>query len=373
MHAAEQQRAPARRRTPGGTGDGADVGTRPEQVQDLVRVSDEPVPWVARKHGSDRIFRGRLLAGTAVLPPRIAPTSHDAITVGLASRPLVLRSVGVAHHVPANVPWVVLPDAEWRITVTEATDLRLVLTHEVSPVLVAGAMTSNRPVRLEGREAKIARAAIRSATPVWVDALTEPVKDLAVTPQPGWSLVGQDLEVADRDQYTAFLLMMTWAFDQRTTLGNPRLGAVTEYIRSRLSDPALTTTAIAEQLRISRRSLQSLYESEGGVAAYIRRQRIAAALRLLTADPARMPDLDTVATRTGLGSRRTLERAMRQVYGLTPRQARSHLLAGHPLHERSDQLERSATTSANASSAVRTGPSGRAPSSSFASVARPAT
>ncbi|MCX6398219.1 MAG: helix-turn-helix domain-containing protein [Propionibacteriales bacterium] len=310
-------------------------GSHAEKVSDLIRVAIEPAPWAARKHLGDRLFRGRLRPGTVVLPARPVSPRSAAVTIGLASRPIVLRSVGVAHPVAANVPWVVPPNADWRITVTEPTDLRLVHSREIRDDVIAAAVSANRPVRFEGHESKIVRAAIRSATPVWVDHDNQPVADLAITPQPGWSLIGgRGAAPLDRDQYNAFLLMMTWAIEQRGNEGDPRVASVATYIRSRLADPTLNTSTIADQLRISRRSLQTLFESEGGVAVYVRRLRLAAVLLLITQDPRQMPDLEAIAKATGLGSRRTLERSMQQVYGVTPGQARAQLLAGHPLRPR---------------------------------------
>lgn len=310
-----------------------------DEVGDLIRVRTEPAPWAARRYGEDRMFRGRLLAGTAVLPPRTGSGGTHGITLGLSSRPIVLRSVGVAHHISAQVPWVVRADAEWRVTVSEPTDLRLVHSHEFAPGLVDSAVSASRPTRFDGRQSKIVRAAIKSATPEWIDTADQPVKDLALSSGKQLRLVGSRTaaDSYDRDHVNAFVLMMSWAFEQHTGDRDPRFAAVTQYIRARLADPNLNTHTIAEELRISRRTLQSLFEAEGGVAGYIRRLRLAAVLRLITRDADQVPDLEAVAELTGLGSRRTLERAMRQVYGLTPRQARAHVLAGNLLRERPAQ------------------------------------
>lgn len=324
MSVAKQRRALAR------------VSFHTDHVSELIRVRTEPVPWAARQYDDDQVFRGRLLPGTAVLPAGVASSGAHGIILGLSSRPIVLRSVGVAHHIPANVPWVVLADAEWRITATEPTDLRLVNSHEFAPGLVARAVSASRPTRFEGPQIKIVRAAIKSATPEWIDPSDEPVKDLAVSATLELRLVGSRTPAGtyDRDQTNAFVLMMSWALEQLTGDQDPRFAAIAQYIKARIGDPNLNTDAIADQLRISRRTLQTLFETDGGVAGYIRRLRLAAVLQLITRDADQVPDLEAVAEMTGLGSRRTLERAMRQVYGLTPRQARSHVLAGNLLRER---------------------------------------
>lgn len=307
-----------------------------DRVRDLIRVRNEPIPWAARRQGEDRVFRGRLLPGTAVLPPRVAADNKRGITLGLSTRPIVLRSVGVAHHIPASVPWMVLSDAEWRITVTEPTDLQLVHSQEIDPHVVDNAVSAGRPIRFEGRQSKVVRAAIKSATPDWIDPSNHPVTDLASTPGRDLRLVGSLSPDGpyDREHLNAFVLMMSWALEQHSTNADPRFTAVVRFIQARIADPNLNTQAVVDQLGVSRRTLQTLFEVEGGVAAHIRRLRLAAALRLITRDPDAVPNYDAVATSTGLGSRRTLERAMRQVYGLTPRQARAQVLAGNLLRER---------------------------------------
>lgn len=328
-----------RRRHSAATG----TGNQPqEQVSDLIRVAVEPAVWSAHKHGGIRVFRGLMAPGTISLPARTARLTSgsqigtDRATIGLSSRPIVLRGMGLAYPVPANVPWVVLSDVTWRITASEPIDLRLVHGHELSPGLVSGSIASHRPTRFQGRECEIVRAAVKSATPVWIDDLNQPLHDLAAKPVQGWSLVRSTNggSAQDHDQLNAFALLMTWAFEQRREETDPRIAAIYRYIRSRLSDPTLNTHTIAAHARVSRRTLQSWFEGEGGVTSYIRRLRLTAALQLITREPDQTPDLHTVAELTGFGSRRTLERAMRQVYDLTPRQARAHILAGNELRGR---------------------------------------
>lgn len=329
-------RATSRRRVPAKAGYGVGTPLRPEAVDDFIQVTRDPAPWAARKLDHYRVFRGRLHPGTARLPSRAKPRGERGVTLGLASRPIVLRSVGVAHPIPANTPWLVLSDTEWRITVTEPTDLRLLHGHGLDRDLLDAVITEHRPTRFQTPEAKIVRAALRSATPSWIDGQMQSVKDLAAGPETDWRVVaGREPSGSQyQDHFKAFVLLITWALEQQATREDPRFVSVVRHVTTYLADPAMSTVTIAEQLMISRRTLQSLFEAHGGLAAYIRRQRLSAVLSLLTESSTRFPDLEEVATLTGLGSRRTLERAMRQVYGLTPRQARAQVFAGHQLRER---------------------------------------
>ena len=299
------------------------------EVHDLIRTPTAPSTWAAVRRATDAAFRARLLPGTAVLPAYPAAPQARAVTAVLASREIVVRSIGVARPIPPDVPWAVPRDGEWRVVVTEPTDFRLVHSHGLPAPLVDAALSPDRPTRFSGRAGTIVRTAIRAATPVWVDAHDLAVSDLAVPPVPDWRLV----ETYQRDTVDAFALMMTWALEQRSAQEDHRFAATAAHIRARLHDPALNTDGIAEHLGMSRRSLQALFEAEGGVATYIRRLRVNAALGLITSEDA--PDLQTAAERSGLGSRRTFERAVRQVYDVTPGQARSYLMAGFLLRERS--------------------------------------
>lgn len=311
-------------------------------TEPLVRASAELTPSAVRRLADARIFRGRVPGGPVELPAQGFPDGIDGLdgssglTAGFANRPLLLSAAGVAHSVRANVPWLVPAGTAWRLLSDEPADLRLVHTRAVAPPLVTSAVGTDRPTKFSGQEAKIVRAALTGMTPVWVDRAAVPVRDLAAPPRPDWRLVGTPVSpgTADRDQLTAFVLMLTWALERRAGEEDPRMVTTIEYIRTRLHEPTLSAATISEQLRISRRSLQSLFARYGGVAGYVRRRRVAAVLHLISQDPHQLPDLEEVARTTGLGSRRTLERAVREVHGITPGQARTLLLSGRLLQHR---------------------------------------
>jgi AraC-like DNA-binding protein len=313
---------------------------------------------------------------------------------GLCSAPLVLRTPTASFSIRANTPWAVRSSIEWRLAVSDTADLRLVHSQLSDIDLVDAATDLQRPTRFDGAASQVVRAAIRATTPVWVDDADRPIANLAEAGQhEHWRLAGSRQIAGDYDQdaVSAFVQMMTWALDQQDVLADPRLNSVIRYVSAHLHDPALSTATIASHVRLSRRTLQALFTGHGGIAAYVRRQRVTSAVRMLTEAPGTVPDLERIAVATGLGSRRTLQRAMRHVYGVTPLQARAQVLAGFQLRERAvsselavpgagrarrsgpGQLVRSATTSAKASSAVLTGPSGSTSSSFLPSAASPAT
>ncbi len=93
------------------------------------------------------------------------------------------------------------------------------------------------------------------------------------------------------------------------------------FIRERLSDPRLSPAAVAAALSLSRRALYgSVFPEDGGVAAFIRRQRLARARQLL-ADTA-LP-VARVAAMVGLSDPAQFSRLFRAEFGCTPRDARA--------------------------------------------------
>jgi len=303
-------------------------------LEGVLQVSANPVPWSGRRTRVAVTFRGRVSPGWAQLPATPLAGVEHGVTFGLASAPVILKSALGSNPVPASSPWALPSDGTWKVVFTRTTDLRLI--HGNGAVMSTPAAVG-RPLRFHGTCERAMRAAIKAATPVWVDERCRTVGNLASlsatqvrTSQTVLRPLGPSV---DDDTTAAFVMLATWAFEQHSRDGDPRVDRVVEYIDAHLADPGLSTDTIAAGCGVSRRTLQNSLAGHGGVASYLRRRRLTAALGLLTADGEQMADLDEVALATGLGSRRTLERAMRQVYGLTPRQAQIQVVAGFPLRE----------------------------------------
>lgn len=338
--AARSGTGPSRPTTGPGTGSAATRAVPPQRnpgepraalrSDRLIQMSPTNTIWALEESGVGLLFRGRINAGALRLPAHGSPSSPSGVTLGYASAPLVLHSVGGSFTVGASVPWAVPSSGEWRISLSQVADLRLVHTSGKAIELP----TLSRPIRFEEPASTFVRAAIQNATPIWVDQQLRQVEDLAAPRlSEGVRPIrrGGGDRLRERDGVAAFRLLVSWALQQHAAAVDPQLALVTGFIDAHLSDPGLTTNMIAARTGLSRRTLQAMFSPQGGVAAFIRRRRLEAALHRLTAPAEEGADLDAVAAVVGLGSRRTLERAMRQVYGLTPRQARSRVLAGVPL------------------------------------------
>ncbi|RUT35037.1 helix-turn-helix domain-containing protein [Arsenicitalea aurantiaca] len=95
-------------------------------------------------------------------------------------------------------------------------------------------------------------------------------------------------------------------------------------IAQRLADPDLDVNQLVALTGISRSALYRAFAPEGGVATYIRRQRLEAAHRAL-ADPGNAAQISEIAYRCGFTDPAQFSRAFRAEYGMSPRQLRASL------------------------------------------------
>ena len=280
-----------------------------------------PAPRVAGQSITPPVvaFRGRIEPGAVTLPA----LDEDQISFGLSTAPLVFRSFSGTHRIAANTPWALSRSRDWRVRIDRSTDLRLV------HVTRTGHDAGSGPMRFDPARRLIVRAALQAATPVWIDHRLRQVPNLAAADVRQIRMLDPTRDPGQSDELRIlFASLVEWT--EPETAPDEGLHPVVRFIDSHLDDPALGTT-LAVKVGVSQRTLQSQFAPYGGVATYIRRRRVRAAVELLTTDPETSPDLDEVARSTGLGSRRTLERALRDVHGYTPYQLRRRVLAGLPL------------------------------------------
>lgn len=105
---------------------------------------------------------------------------------------------------------------------------------------------------------------------------------------------------------------------------------IQQHIDTHLADPRLSTASIADALHISRSTLYAALPADNdGIAAEIRRQRLAHAHALLT-DPTNSQSIAEIGASVGMRNAAQFSRAFRQRYGLPPRQIRAeHRNARH--------------------------------------------
>lgn len=102
------------------------------------------------------------------------------------------------------------------------------------------------------------------------------------------------------------------------------LAVVKEFIDKSLALESLDVALIGHRFGMSRSSVYRLFESEGGLANYIRRRRLLHAFSLLVSPPpeGRLRILD-VAVECGFSSDMVFARAFRKMFSLTPSAVRS--------------------------------------------------
>jgi AraC-like DNA-binding protein len=100
------------------------------------------------------------------------------------------------------------------------------------------------------------------------------------------------------------------------------------FIDSNIRSPKLNVDHICVTLGISRASLYRLFTPVGGIAEYVRKQRLAAILEELTSPQFANKRIGGIAFKWGFTNFGTFCRCFRDEYGMSPREARAIALSG---------------------------------------------
>jgi AraC-like DNA-binding protein len=102
-------------------------------------------------------------------------------------------------------------------------------------------------------------------------------------------------------------------------------------IRQNIADPGYTPARLAHDLGLSRRSLYNRFADCGITpAAFIRKVRLEQAKREIEGDPSGRNTLTTIALRNGFADNSSLSHAIKESYGVTPRELRKMRLTVRP-------------------------------------------
>jgi len=99
--------------------------------------------------------------------------------------------------------------------------------------------------------------------------------------------------------------------------------SIRRYIDANLASPNIGAKAIADTFGLSRATLYRLFEPAGGVALYIRKRRLDRAYREITAAGLANRRIGPIAYSLGFKNVNAFARAFRQVYGVSPMEARA--------------------------------------------------
>lgn len=97
-------------------------------------------------------------------------------------------------------------------------------------------------------------------------------------------------------------------------------------VRQNMASPDFGPGQLVRLLAVSRSKLYRVLEASGGVAAFIQRERLQQARRLLS-DPAEMRSVNLIAAEVGFLDHSTFSRAFRREFELSPSEAREVALA----------------------------------------------
>lgn len=105
---------------------------------------------------------------------------------------------------------------------------------------------------------------------------------------------------------------------ENTSASSVRYHAAVTYIRAHLSDPNLSDDLVAKHLGVSSSYIRKLFTGEGGLHAFIVRERLDMAHGLLTAGRVGSTKIIDIAFRCGFASLYTFNRQFKRRYGYTP-------------------------------------------------------
>jgi AraC-like DNA-binding protein len=103
---------------------------------------------------------------------------------------------------------------------------------------------------------------------------------------------------------------------------------IRRFIDRNLKSPELSPEMIAKNFGLSRASLYRLFEPVGGIAGYIRKQRLSQAFQEITAAEFANQRIGQIAYRFGFKNISAFSRLFRTTYGISPREAREAKLKG---------------------------------------------
>jgi AraC-like DNA-binding protein len=103
---------------------------------------------------------------------------------------------------------------------------------------------------------------------------------------------------------------------------------IRRFIDRNLKSPELGPEMIAKNFGLSRASLYRLFEPVGGIAGYIRKQRLNQTFQEITAAEFANQRIAQIAYRFGFKNVSAFNRLFRATYGVSPRQARAAKLKG---------------------------------------------
>lgn len=107
--------------------------------------------------------------------------------------------------------------------------------------------------------------------------------------------------------------------------GDPRLMEVVSYIEEHLDDPDLGVDRLQSVFCVSRATLYRMFSEIGGVARFIRRQRLVAARQHLRQHPELA--ITWLLYELGFGSERQFQRAFQAEFGISPSEWRERCKA----------------------------------------------
>ena len=107
-------------------------------------------------------------------------------------------------------------------------------------------------------------------------------------------------------------------FDNNPQTDEACLDTMKKYLQERLADPKLSASTLTESFHCSRATVYRLFADEGGVAAYIRQQRLSRCYKDLSRTGKRQGAVQKIAERRGFQDPYHFSRLFKRTFGVAP-------------------------------------------------------
>lgn len=157
------------------------------------------------------------------------------------------------------------------------------------------------------------------------DPLGATLRQLLVELQRG-DIRGDDAEVA----MNAISILLPGICSRDEFISNSMAGSlsqtlqrrITSFIQENIASPNLGVDTLMRQFRVSRSHIYRSFESEGGLATYIRNVRLNTAYRCLARNSFQQKSISSIAFEHGFKSSSQFSRAFRKRFGLPPKEVK---------------------------------------------------
>ena len=221
-----------------------------------------------------------------------------------------------------------------------------ILIHDLTQKM-AGQVSAGARLSIAVARSEIQRRVKRQNLHGLVLRAESPITHLLSEYMIGLDKVLTDLELdASADAQEALLILLASAINgeggdiREIPINLPMKQRIIDFIDRNIVDPLLNPQLIMNSFRVSRSHLYRIFDTEGGVARFIRDRRLDLAYRLLSSQNSNGLSNKEIIHRSGLSDTIHFAKIFKERFGILPTETRDAFLIGNPGREEVFRLHR---------------------------------